>query len=50
MTFTYKNQEWHWNGFFGFFFQPVGPGRSKERIVREGGPLYDRLREAANYP
>ena len=50
MTFTHKGQEWHWNGFFGFFFQPVGPARKRERIVKEGHSLYGELRQASNYP
>jgi hypothetical protein len=50
MTFTYKGQEWHWNGFQGFFFQPVGPRRTRERIVTESHNLYQALRAAAGYP
>ena len=48
-SFTYKGQVWMWNPFLGFFFQPVGPARTKERIVKEGR-LYDALRQAAHYP
>lgn len=48
--FTYKGQEWYWNGFQGFFFQPVGPGRRRERIIREHHKLYAALRAAAGYP
>lgn len=47
--FTYRGQVWFWNGFAGFFFQPVSATRKKERIVR-GGVIYDVLRAAANYP
>ena len=47
-TFKHNGREWHWNGFWGFFFQPVGPSRKKERVVRSG-ELYDRLRASSNY-
>lgn len=50
ITFRYRGQEWFWNGFQSFFFQPVSwPSRKKERIVKSGA-LYDALRAAANYP
>jgi len=48
--FTHANEPWFWNGFFGFFFQPVGPGRHRERIVHEGHELYLPLRQSAGYP
>jgi hypothetical protein len=49
--FSYRGQVWFWNGFAGFFFQPVSATRKKERFVREGQhALYDTLREAAGYP
>jgi hypothetical protein len=49
--FSYRGQVWFWNGFAGFFFQPVSETRKKERFVREGRhALYDTLREAAGHP
>ena len=49
--FTHRGQVWFWNGFTGFFFQPVSATRKKERIVSEGRhALYDTLRAASNYP
>jgi hypothetical protein len=50
VAFTYNGQEWYWNGFWGFYFQPVGTTRKRERIVKEGGALYTQLRSASNYP
>jgi hypothetical protein len=43
------SRAWIWNPFWGFFFQPVGPHRQKERIVKEGA-LFNRLYAAAGYP
>ena len=48
-TFTYDGEEWSWNGFWGFYFQPVSPTRKKERVCRRGS-LYNRLRSASGYP
>ena len=48
--FVYRRQEWFWNGFFGFFFQPIGLQRNRERFVYEGNPLYAKLNEAAGQP
>ena len=51
VEFQYRGKTWFWNGFFGFFFQPVSATRKKERFVKEGQhALYDTLREAAGYP
>lgn len=47
VRFTFKGREWFHNRFFGFFFQPVGPARKRERIVKEGHPLFLALRKAA---
>jgi hypothetical protein len=44
-TVTYYGRTYFWNGFWGFFFLPVGPNRKKERIVKEGEPLYDKLKQ-----
>ena len=43
-TVTYKRTTFFWNGFAGFFFVPVGPGRKRERIIKEGTALYSTLR------
>ena len=40
ITVCYR-EHYYWNGFWGFFFLPVGPHRTKERIVKEGTALYD---------
>ncbi len=49
-TVTYLSTVYFWNGFGGFFFVPVGPGRKRERIIGEGNYLYTILRELAGYP
>ena len=49
-TFRYRNQTWYWNGFWGFFFQAISAMRKRERIVKEGHPLYADLKVAAGYP
>lgn len=48
-SFAHDGWTWYWNGFWGFFFQPAGPERKRERIVEEGHRLYPLLREAAGY-
>ncbi len=50
ITVCYRGNTYYWNGFWGFFFLPVGPHRTKERIVKEGTALYDTLRRLAGYP
>ena len=49
-TVTYLSTVYYWNGFGGFFFVPVGPGRTRERIIKEGTHLFPILRELAGYP
>jgi hypothetical protein len=50
LTVTHGRTTYFWNGFAGFFFVPVGPGRKRERIIKEGTALYATLRELAQYP
>ena len=50
ITVRYRGNTYYWNGFWGFFFLPVGPHRTKERIVKEGTRLYETLRRLAGYP
>ena len=50
LKFQHNKQTWYWNGFGGFFFQPVGPGRKRERLATEGSRLYAKLKVAAHYP
>jgi hypothetical protein len=50
LRFQYKGSEWFWNRFYGFFFQPVGSKRKRERIVKEGTALYEALYSAAGQP
>jgi len=47
---NYRGRTYFWNGFWGFFFLPVGPGRKTERIIKEGCHLHDTLRDLAGYP
>jgi hypothetical protein len=49
-TFTFHQQQWYWNPFWGFFVLPVGGRRKKERVIKEDHHLYPTLRQAANYP
>ena len=46
----YRGNTYYWNGFWGFFFLPVGLHRTKERIVKEGTALYGTLRQLAGFP
>jgi hypothetical protein len=50
LTVQHGRTTYFWNGFAGFFFVPVGPGRKRERIIKEGTVLYATLRELAGYP
>ena len=47
---TYRERTYYWNGFWGYFILPAGPQRKKERIIREGNKLFNRLRQLADYP
>ena len=46
----YRGRIYLWNSFWGIFFLPVGANRKKEKIIKEGKPLFDKLRELAGYP
>ena len=47
---TYRGRTYIWNRFWGYFVLPAGRQRKKERIIKEGCPLFDKLRQLAGYP
>ncbi len=49
-SFQYRRATWFWNGFSGFYFQPISPTRNRERIIKESHPLYPTLRSVSGYP
>lgn len=49
ITIRHRGKTYYWNGFWGFFFLPVGEGRKKERIIKSGW-FFEKLRALAGYP